>query len=185
MIPGKIVFTGKTKKNKQIIIRYAKKQDVRLMTDYMNALSKEKTFISFQGERLSFKKEKKYLDSFLVQMKKNEAVKLLVFHSKGLVGMADVRLKDRNTNHVGGFGLTVAKNFRDEGIGKLLMKLTLEEAKKNIRKLRIIDLSVFANNTIARRMYQKRFGFKEYGCLPGGIKRRGKFVDLISMYKKV
>ncbi|MDP3093782.1 MAG: GNAT family N-acetyltransferase [bacterium] len=185
MMPGKTIFTGKTKKNRRITIRYAKKQDARLMLDYINTLSKEKTFIIFQGELISFKDEKKYLDSFFSQMKKNEAVKLLAFHGKELVGVADVRLKDRNTDHIGRFGLTVAKNFRNEGIGKLLMKLTLEEARKNIKKLRIIDLSVFANNTIAQRMYHKRFGFKKYGCLPKGIRHRSKFVDDILMYKEV
>jgi len=185
MTPEKIIFTGKTKKNRQITIRYVKKQDVRFIMDYMNILSKERTFIRFQGEQLSLKDEKKYLDSFLAQMKKNGAIKLLAFYNKKLVGMADIRLKDRNSDHVGIFGLTVAKSFRNEGIGKLLTRLILGEARKNIKKLRIVELGVFANNMIAERMYQKRFGFKQYGCLPKGIRHKGRFVDHILMYKNI
>jgi ribosomal protein S18 acetylase RimI-like enzyme len=180
---GKIVFKGKTKKGKDIIIRYPTQKDVSVMRNYINILSKERTFIRFQGEQISFKEEKKYLDSFLEKMRKNEAIKLLVFSKNKLVAMADIKLEDKISGHVGGFGITVAKGFRNEGIGKLLMKLVLAEAKKNLKKLKIVTLGIFANNLVALRMYKKRFGFREYGRLPKGIKHRGKFVDQFFLYK--
>jgi len=33
-------------------------------------------------------------------------------------------------------------------------------------------------------MYEK-FGFKKYGCLPGGVLHKGKYVDHLYMYKKL
>lgn len=185
MKPGKIVFRGTTKKGKDIIVRHPTRKDVSVMRNYMNTLSKEKTFIRFQGEQVSFKDEKKYLDSFLRQMSKNEAVKLLVFSKKELAAVADIKLEDKISSHVGNFGITVAKGFRNEGVGKLLMRLVLDEAGKNMKKLKIVSLGVFATNPVAQRMYKKRFGFREYGRLPRGIKHRGKFTDQIFLYKMI
>ncbi|MBI4359271.1 MAG: GNAT family N-acetyltransferase [Candidatus Nealsonbacteria bacterium] len=184
MKPGTIVFKGQTKKGREIVVRYPLGSDVSALRNYINILSREKTFIRFQGEQVSLADEKKYLASYLKKIKKNEAVKLMVFHQNRLVAVADINLEDKISGHVGVFGITVAKDFRREGVGKLLMKLVLKEAKQ-IKKLKIITLGVFANNSIALRMYQKRFGLKEYGRLPQGIKHRGKFIDHIFLYKRV
>ena len=64
------------------------------------------------------------------------------------------------------------------------MKLILEEAEKNLPKLRIITLEVFENNPVAQEMY-KKFGFREFGKLPEGIAYKGQYIDRIYMYKKI
>ena len=184
MKPGTIVFRGQTKKGREIVVRYPLGSDVSALRNYINTLSREKTFIRFQGEQVSLADERKYLNSYLKKMKKSEAVKLMVFCQNKLVAVSNINLKDKISGHVGVFGVTVTKSFRNEGIGKLLMKLVFKEAKK-IKKLKIITLEIFANNPVALRLYRKRFGFKEYGRLPQGIKHRGKFVDDIFLYKKV
>ena len=95
--------------------------------------------------------------------------------------MSGITLKDKSENHVGDFGITVARGFRNQGIGSLLLKCVLEEANKNLPGLKIITLRVFANNPVARKLYRK-FGFKEFGLLPNGTRHREKFVDLVYMY---
>jgi RimJ/RimL family protein N-acetyltransferase len=60
----------------------------------------------------------------------------------------------------------------------------IAEAEAHMEGLRIIELSVFANNERAHRLYQNQ-GFIEFGRLPGGILRRGEYVDHIYMYKPV
>ena len=47
---GKIVHRGKTKKGLDIVIRYPVEVDVEMLLKYINSLSKECTFIRFQGE---------------------------------------------------------------------------------------------------------------------------------------
>jgi RimJ/RimL family protein N-acetyltransferase len=184
MKPGKIVYQGKTKKGKDITIRHLRKDDLHDLTEYMNIISKEQTYIRFQGEQITEEEEKKYIDDFLQKMEKSEAVKLLVFYDKKLVGVADISLFDKTSNHVGRFGITIAKEYRGEGIGKLLMNLVIEGGKKNMPNLKIIELGVFGNNGIACSMYE-RLGFTRFGLLPKGVKHRDQFVDHIYMYKNV
>ena len=68
---GKIVYKGKTKKGREILIRYPERRDTPILLDYFNILSKEFTFIRFQGEQLSLKEEEKYMNDLLKKMKKN------------------------------------------------------------------------------------------------------------------
>ena len=93
-------------------------------------------------------------------------------------------MQPRNSSHVGLFGISLSKDFRGRGLGKKLMELVLEESKKNLKNLRILDLECFANNSIACDLY-KSFGFKEYGRLPKGIAYNGDFVDAILMQYEV
>ena len=109
---GRILYKGKTKKGREILVRYPKKDDTILLLNYFNTLSKERTFIRFQGEELTLKEEKKYMRDLLKKMKKNRAVKLLAFIGDKLVGVSDIKLQDKVELHVGVFGITVAKEFR-------------------------------------------------------------------------
>ena len=150
----------------------------------MNKISLEKTFILFQGEQLTSKEESKYVQEKLKKVKEGKIVKLLAFIESKLAGISDIELKDKVKSHQGSFGIVIDKNFRADGIGKILMEQVMREAKKNLKGLKIIDLEVFGNNSIAQNLY-KKMGFKEYGNLPNGIKHKGKFVDQILMYKEI
>jgi RimJ/RimL family protein N-acetyltransferase len=184
MKPGEIVFKNKTIKGNKILIRYPTKRDVHILRNYINILSKEQTFIMFQGEQVSLEEEIEYLNKQIEKIENNKAVKLLVFNKNKLIGVSDITMQDRASDHIGAFGITVAKEFRNQGIGKLLMKLVLEEAKKKIKDLKIISLGLFAGNKIATKMY-KKFGFREYGKLPKGLKYKNSYVDHIYLYKNI
>lgn len=183
MEEGKIVFKNNFQ-NKEAVIRYPIKEDAKLMWEYINALSKEQTFISFQGEEVLLEEEEKYLKSQLERISKNLSVLLLVVCEGKVIGISGIDMKVRTEKHIGVFGISIAKEFRGEGIGSKLMQLVTSEAEKNIPQLEIITLGCFANNELARQMYQK-FGFLEYGNLPKGIKLEKGYVDHIYMYKVV
>lgn len=180
----KIVYQGKTKKGNDIIIRYPNKDDAKTMCDYINILSRERTFIRFQGEEVSLENETKYLNSQLEKIEKKKAVLFLVFCNNQLIGISGIDMKDKTESHEGSFGISIAKEFRGEGVGKKLMELVLEEARNNLPQLKIITLGVFANNPLASVIY-KKFGFKEFGTLPEGILHKGKYIDHIYMYKNL
>lgn len=180
----KIVFQGKTKTGKEIIIRYPQIGDEKEMWRYINELSREKTFIRFQGEEILFEDEKNYLKSLLKQIEERKSLSLLVFYGNKLVSIAGINMRDKTEKHIGVFGISVAKVFRGDGIGKILMEKLFEEAKKEIPQLKIVTLEVYQKNSIARRIYEK-FGFKEYGLLPNGIMRDNTFEDDILMYKNI
>ncbi|MBU2632374.1 GNAT family N-acetyltransferase [Patescibacteria group bacterium] len=184
MQEGKIVFKGKTKKDKNIIIRYIKKEDLKKMWEYINTLSKERTFILFQGEEISLEDEEKYLNDQLGKAKQGTLVPLLAFCGKELVGISQLGMNIKTGKHIGIFGLSVLKKYRGEGIGKTLMEIVLKEAKEKLKGLRIVILSVFQKNCIAINLY-KKMGFIEYGKLPEGVYKDGKYEDEILMYKKI
>jgi RimJ/RimL family protein N-acetyltransferase len=154
------------------------------MHAYINEISKEKTFITYQGEQISLEDEEKYLNGQLEKINKNEVVQLLLFVNNELSGISEIKLGERVQNHVGTFGITVSQKYRGKGFGKLLIKCVLEESSKNLPTLRLVILKVFAENEIAKKMYES-FGFKENGRLPKAIHYRGKDVDEIEMYKSV
>lgn len=179
-----VVFKGKTDQGLDILIRYPTLEDLEVMFTYINTLSKEQTYIRYQGEEITFEQESRYLAKQLEKINKNQAVQLLAFNTNQLIGISDILMKDRVENHIGIFGITVAKEFRGKGIGKVLMERVLEEGLRKLSQLKIATLEVFANNHRAIQLYQK-FGFKQYGLLPKGIKHKNNLIDAILMYKTI
>lgn len=167
-----------------IVVRYPQEGDAMVMCDYINILSKEKTYITWQGEKLKLEDEEKYLVKQLKNIKNKETAQLLLFVNNGLAGISSIDLGSKVHSHIGTFGISISKEHRGKGLGRLLMKLVLEEALKNLTKLKIITLEVFAENEKAIEMY-KDFGFIEYGKLPKGNKYKGRLVDDVLMFKNV
>ena len=179
-----IIYQGKTKTGKEIVVRYPKMGDLKEMLAFINNLSDERTFVRYQGEHETVVSEKKYLKGRLEAIKDKKAVHLLVFCNNKLIGASHIHMMDKTEKHIGVLGISIAKNFRGEGVGKILMNLVEEEAKKKLPDLKMITLEVYSPNTVARDMY-KKIGFVEYGMLPNGITRGGKFENAVLMYKNI
>jgi len=167
-----------------VVVRYPNRGDAVSMLDYINTLSKEKTYITYQGEQLTLEEEKKYLKSQLEKIKSGRTVHLMLFVDGNEAGISSIDLGKGIKGHIGVFGISIAKKYRGMGLGKLLMKLVFEESVKKLKDLKIIVLEVFGPNEKAIEMY-KKFGFVESGRLPGGILYKGEYVDDIQMYMKV
>ncbi len=180
----KIIFQTITKTGKTVSFRYPTINDAQILMDFINKISLEKTFITFQGEQQTLDQEQKWLESKLKNIENKKCVFLLGFIDKKLVGDAEIESGIFFAKHVGNFGITVDIDYRGDGIGEILMDLIIKEAIKNISDLRIIKLGVFGNNFIGQNLY-KKIGFIEYGRLPGGAKHRDDFVDEVLMYKKI
>lgn len=180
----KNIYQGKTKTGKKIIVRYPQIGDEKEMWRYINELSKEKTFVRFQGEEITLEDEIKYVKNQLELIEKKQSVKLLLFCDNILTGITEINMRDKTEKHVGILGISIAKDFRREGLGKLLMELIIIEAQKELPDLKIVTLEVYSTNDIAQKMY-KMFGFKVYGKLKNGITRGGKFEDAILLYKNI
>lgn len=184
MEPGHVIFKGKTSEGVEVAIRYPKADDLQDLLQYINALSRERTYVSFQGEQLTEEEEKKFLDSVLEKMAKNEDIHLLAYSNNKLIGVTNITLKEKNNKHVAVYGISVASQYRNQGLGELLMAKILEDAKNNLPTLKIVTLEVFANNNVAIELY-KKFGFRQYGRLPKGVNWRDTLVDKVLMYKNI
>jgi RimJ/RimL family protein N-acetyltransferase len=181
---GKIVHQGKTKNGEQFVIRYPQTGDARAMLAFINTISKEQTMILFQGEQLSLDFEINYVRELIERFKEKRAVHLLIVIDDKVIGGSGIEMKDRSERHKGEFGIIIAKEYRGQGLGKLLMEQVLEEAERSIPQLRKVFLSVFAINETAIAMY-KQFGFIAYALLPEGLIYKDKFEDQIYLYKNV
>lgn len=187
VIPGTIVFEGKSKKGRSIVIRYPTNSDLDSLLKFINELSKENTFVRVSGEIIDRDKEKKYIDTVLKGISSGNLVSLNSYVNGELAGGTSI---ERDTHgkarskHVGIFGISLLNQYRGEGIGELLMEYCLVEAQKQIEGIKLIRLDVYEPNVVAQNLY-KKFGFVEYGRLPKGVLYKGNYYDELSMYKEI
>jgi len=176
---GQIVIE-KEVSGRRVIIRYMNKDDAEPMRRYMNKLSKEQTFITYQGEEISVEEEQRYVEETISKMENGTVVKLLLLVDDIVAGTTEVGLGTRTHTHVGGLGLSVDASVRGLGLGRLLLETVISEAKKELPGLRMIELSVFAINDTAINLY-KSCRFTEVGRVPNKIFYKGEYVDEVIM----
>lgn len=179
-----VVFQGQTKSGLEITVRYTQSGDEVAMCDYVNKLSNEHTYVLLQGKQFTLKKETEYVKDQLEAIEKHTAVQLLVFTKDKLIGISSIDLGHDAKKHVGHFGISIDKEFRSLGAGKILMECVLDEAEKNLPDLKIVVLEAFSTNPTALKLYEQ-FGFVQFGLLPGGLLHEGTLVDEVCMFKKV
>lgn len=85
----------------------------------------------------------------------------------------------KRIQHQGVFGMSVAKAYQNQGIGKAMLESLLDWAKENplIEK---VSLEVFARNANAIALY-KKVGFEEEGRKRKETKMNNDYDDLILM----
>jgi RimJ/RimL family protein N-acetyltransferase len=186
-IPGEVIKVFTDKKGEEVILRLPEWTDLDELLEYINELSKEQTFINFCGEEITRDQEIEYLKGVLEKSEKRQGVYLVVEAKGKIVGTSAVEqnLTDINRGkHIGKFGISLKKDYRERGIGKVLAQTAITEAKERIPGLRLIILDVFEPNQIGQDLYRK-LGFVQFGRLPAGIWHIDKYVDKIKMYLKV
>ena len=176
-----------TKKNRTVTIRLLTLEDSEQSREYINQISAEDTFIGFSGEQLTADQELDYIKESIASMNEGNSLHLLAGFEGKIVAMCDARrdmsLKKRSA-HIAQFGLTVTREFRGEGLGEAILKLTIDILPTYITNIRLLKLSTFGPNEVALALYQK-LGFQQYGVLSGGIFFHGQFVDHILMSRPI
>jgi RimJ/RimL family protein N-acetyltransferase len=79
------------------------------------------------------------------------------------------------TRHVTVLGMSVAREWRDQGVGSQLMRRAIEWARAS-QVVKRIELNVFARNQRAIHLYEK-FGFAIEGSRRSAIYRDGEYLD--------
>jgi ribosomal protein S18 acetylase RimI-like enzyme len=169
------------KSGKTLTVRLPEQADLGQVLTYINDLIVEDTYIIMSGEPMTEVEEKAYLTSLLKEIGEKQTVAFYVFDGDKLVANGQIKKRVRRLSHIGDFGITVAKEYRQDGVGSQLMTMLLEEAKTI--GVNIVTLEVFSNNERACHVYQK-MGFTEFGVLPKSVVHRGETINLIQMYKK-
>lgn len=108
-----------------------------------------------------------------------EALNLVAALDGALVGLAGLDRYRGRRAHAAGIGVGVHDDHHGRGIGSALIA-ELIDAADNWLGLRRLELTVYADNTRAIRLYE-RFGFVAEGIQRDYAFRAGRFVDVLGM----
>jgi len=178
--PGTEILEFTSKKGNKIVLRFAENNDAKLLTKYINELSKEDTFVTFSGEDVSLDHERKFLEKLVADLEKGEGFLVLGMMGEELVAVGDIQRLEKRSKHAASMGISVKKEFRGEGVGYQLINSLLEVAQRI--SIQMIQLSVYAPNESAKKLYEN-VGFQEVGRIPKKILFHGELVDEIIMVK--
>ena len=178
----KKIDTFKLKDGREVNIVIPDMNGLQAVTNFVNKLSKEDTFLSFAGEEYSLEREEAWLSNALNEIKFKKNYIIWAMMEDQIIGNADIKVGRTREEHVGTIGLMVDSDFRGNGLGEYLIRKVLDEGGK--MGLKIAKLDVFSDNIPARKLYEK-VGFIEYGKLKDGFFRKDKFSDKIEMYQNL
>ncbi len=174
----------KIKSGIDIFIRSATTQDALNIFTLASAVINEEIYqlTSASEFKMTIEAEEKWIESHL--QNPNHLILIAEMNSE-IVGMLDFSNGHRQRiAHTGEFGMSVAKDFRDQGIGSLLLKSLFEWASKN-EVIEKIGLNVHSNNERAIGLY-KKLGFEIEGVRKRDLKYGpNQYVDTVVMGKDV
>ncbi len=174
----------RSKNNIDVTIRNARIGDVEKIIEIKKAVVSENIYMMREIEEVNYTKEgeKKDIENhlnnagslYIVAEAHKTVIGFLEFENGGL----------KRTAHSGTLSMFILKEWRESGIGKMLMESMIKWAEENpiIEK---VTLAVFSTNERAQNLY-KKFGFIEEGRCPKDMKRKdGTYIDSVLMYKFV
>lgn len=172
------------KSGKNILIRNAESKDAGFLIDVNLKIAGEKIYMLRSTEEALYTKEGETakIENYL---NKEGSLYLIAESENKIAGYLDFQNGPfKKTKHAGSFSLYLLKEYRDDGIGAMLLSTLIEWAEKNpvIEK---VTLNVFSTNEKAQMLY-KKLGFKEEGRCPKDMKLDdGTYMDSVLMYKFV
>lgn len=174
----------KSKKDKEILLRNATVNDaLEIVLIKTEIIGEEIFMLRESGEAsLNADSEKEEIFDHLNREGSVYIVAECDGHVIGFLEFLNGALK--RIRHSGMFSMYIIKDFREEGIGSLLLEELIRWAESDslIEKL---TLAVFSTNTRARMLYEK-FGFLVEGNCPRDMKLSdGTYIDSILMYRFV
>lgn len=169
-----------TKNGKEYVVRTVFPEDANRVVPFIRTVICEAPFLIITKEeyKITVEKQKQSLEQMVEDTGK---IAILAECDGDIIGFLDFLngSKQRN-NHQGAFGMSVRKDFRNQGIGKALVSVLIDWVKENTL-IEKICLGVFADNINAISLY-KKLGFVEEGLKKRAIKINDQtYHDLILM----
>lgn len=167
----------------EILLRCAKADEAEMLLSGYKKLLGETQFLSCDPDEinLTVKQERAFIE------KNNaDADKLLIlaFVGEYYAGNCSFlgKTASRRTAHRASCGIAIFEEFTGRGLGTIMLEKLLAEAKK--AGYEQMELTVYAENIRARRLYEK-LGFIECGRIPDAKRFNEISFDEIRMYKKL
>ena len=166
------------KDGKAAILRKATKEDAEQLIKYMDTIATESDFLTFEeGElKLTVKKQQAIIENNRMESK----LFIIAIVEDKIVGNLSFSAGHRiRSKHAGEFGITVLKEYWNNGIASEMIEFMIEWAKLN-KVTRKINLRVRKDNSRAIHLYSK-FGFKCEGILTRNFYIKEVFYDSMEM----
>ncbi|MEM3873827.1 MAG: GNAT family N-acetyltransferase [Candidatus Bathyarchaeia archaeon] len=179
MKTGEVIREFVAKDGRKVILRTLKWEDLDDLLDFINSLVEEGANI-LRTEKVSRDEEIEWLSGIFKRLEKGEIFCVAAEVDGRLVANSEIIKGTGYSRHVGFIGIAIKKGFRGIGIGTEMMKVLQEYARKV--GLKVLALSVFANNQHAINLY-KKMGFVETGRIPKRFFKDGAYIDEIIMTK--
>ena len=167
-----------TANGETIIIRETQPADAGALLQFLEKVGAESEFLTFgPGElAMTVAEEEKFLAGFAAQ--KNSLALIALSQTEIVGSLTFIGGKRKRIEHAGEFGLSVLKEYWQQGIGCALIKRMLEWCRQSgIRK---VNLRVREDNLAAIRLYQK-FSFREEGRISREFYLNGRFYASLAM----
>ena len=173
-----------SKNGKTILLRSATPADAPRLLEHVHAIFAEGEFVlsTLEDFRMTEEQEAAWLQTNLDDPYK---VVIVAEGDSQIIGMLNFHNGERKRiSHLGEFGISVNKLWRDQGIGRALLSALLLWAQHQ-SAIEKVCLEVFTTNTRAITLYQS-LGFREEGRLVRHIKLGpGLYVDTLRMARFV
>lgn len=176
--------TIQMKDNQEVVFRYPVMDDAQALLALIqnSVFSSDYLLLTPFEVDLTLEQEKAWLRSVL-----EDANKIMLVATIGgiVVGSAELTIGSMYKRmHWAVLGITVRDTNRGLGLGELLLRQIIEEAKKR-NEVEYINLEVFADNLPAVGLY-KKVGFKENGRFENAYRQPdGTYCDGIHMSLKI
>ncbi|UCD96290.1 MAG: N-acetyltransferase [Candidatus Bathyarchaeota archaeon] len=169
------------KDGRTVLLRKPRWDDLDGLLALINSLVREDAPINRMAE-VSRLEESEFLTKRLSSIENGAIIQVVAEVDGEIVGNAEIsKLRGREA-HVGRLGIGVKRDYRRIGIATRMIESLLHQAEEH--GLKIILLAVYANNLSAITLYRK-FGFREIGRTPKGVRWKDAYVDDIRMVLEI
>lgn len=162
------------------ILRSPNENDAKDMIEYLKTTSEETYFMIRYPEEIeiTIEEEKQHIKS---TASSHSEIMIGAFINNELAGNAGLRCTNNHLKlkHRAIFGISTKEKYWNNGIGSILIKEIIKEARK--MGYEQIELGVFSDNEKAKRLYERN-GFQVWGKNINAFKLKdGRYLDEIIM----
>ena len=171
------------KNQKQVLIRQAETKDAEELLHCVKTYISQSQFIPKHDYeiKLTVEQEMDWINSFL---KNDNSILLVAEYENQLIGNIDVTGSQRKRMmHTGMIGMGMLEEWRNSGLGTLLMENAIAWAQQNTL-LELLWLQVYTANHAALHLY-KKMGFIDNGTIQNYFKHETDYFDVMTMSLEV
>jgi len=171
------------KNGKQVTIKRIEVKDARRLLDLKRSYIENTTTIPLTIDEYPMDTDREV--TIIKDYNKSANSQLLVAEYEGqFIGNIDLTGSKRlRMKHTAMIGMGIHQEWRNQGLGKVLMESIINWAK-NESYIEVIWLDVYASNLLGLNLY-KNTGFKVSGMIKGFFKHGNEYFDKVQMYQRI